>query len=215
MMLAGSAIPAALKTLPTCPETWVRVVMTLPSFSMVASCSRSRSLRSGCHSGWRPFSWHRQVSSLARVRARNDTKTWLVGYRSVDGGELLQRFHLAEAHHAVDTPSEQRGSASGAAHDGDPQGGRSGGGPGQCHRRLPSGSPATGGRECPMYYPASVREVAARTYVTKGAGRQKRRTASRWTREPYPRLAPERSGSGRTGLCGRCSSRQQAGRDGR
>ena len=37
LMLAGSAIPAALKTLPTWPETWVRVVMTLPSFSMVAS----------------------------------------------------------------------------------------------------------------------------------------------------------------------------------
>jgi hypothetical protein len=37
--LAGRAIPAAWKTVPTCPATVVRTVMRLPSFSIVTSCT--------------------------------------------------------------------------------------------------------------------------------------------------------------------------------
>src|SRR5579863_8331589 len=38
-----------------------------PSFSMVASWSRSRSRRSGCHSGVRPLARQRRRSSLLRT----------------------------------------------------------------------------------------------------------------------------------------------------
>jgi transposase len=75
-MLAGSGTPAAWNTCPACPDVGVRTVIILPSFSIVACWRRSRSLRSGCHSGWKPLSWHSRVNSLASVRARNETNTW-------------------------------------------------------------------------------------------------------------------------------------------
>ena len=47
MPIGGKAMPAAWKTLPTWPATAVRVVMRLPSFSMVACWRRSRSQQVG------------------------------------------------------------------------------------------------------------------------------------------------------------------------
>jgi adenine-specific DNA-methyltransferase len=75
-ILAGSGTPAAWNTCPAWPDVGVRTVIILPSFSMVACWRRSRSLSKGCHSGWKPLSWHSRVSSLASVRARNETNTW-------------------------------------------------------------------------------------------------------------------------------------------
>jgi len=61
-------MPAAWKTLPTWPETAVRVVMALPSFSIVASCKRSRSRSRSAHSITSPWLWHRSASSFPENR---------------------------------------------------------------------------------------------------------------------------------------------------
>jgi hypothetical protein len=60
----GKAMPAAWKTLPTWPATAVRVVMRLPSFSIVASWRRSRSRNGSTHSITKLWLWHRSASSF-------------------------------------------------------------------------------------------------------------------------------------------------------
>jgi hypothetical protein len=74
--LGGRAMPAAWKTLPTWPATAVRVVMRVPSSSMVASYRRLRSRSRSTHSMTRPRLWHRSDSAFCSIRARNEQNTW-------------------------------------------------------------------------------------------------------------------------------------------